>query len=307
MAHSAFAAATPKGVAHAAARSPRSPATDACCSAAAKGCDGGAGGAPCPHPRTAAAAPAPATTLASRLSSAFSGPYPPRADPVWRQFGKGKPTPWALLALLTLLLTTAALSLAALGLGHAGHVLHYRGRVVRLSIGGSAPLVLDEGALGVQDPVSTGFASYQPTPGEVRDLKKLSAAAKGCGIALAVLLALSAAAALGSAVAAAAGLRGRPGWALAAILLPIAIFALLIATYLTSLGALAGGLRARGLGAGGGGLLGGLVRAEVTADQAPGDALALAAAAAAAWLLAVIAALLVPRGEVVGAPVAVGA
>lgn len=229
-----------------------------------------------------------AARLGTRLSSQLKPP--PRAPPL-HVLVRRSPFPFALLALVALLAAASALAIAALSSGHSSHLLHYRGRVVKVSLGGSTPITLDEGALRGTGPVKTGYSRYQPVPGMPASLANLSRTSRDLGIALAVFLSISAAVAAASAVAAAAGFRGRPAWAVLGIVLPFTVFGLLVGVYLSSLAALAGGLRSRA-----GGLLGGLVKADVTADQNPGAAWACAAASCAAWLFAVMAAMLVPRG-----------
>lgn len=211
----------------------------------------------------------------------------PHSSPSYVQF--------ALITLVVLLTAASALAITALSVGHTSNLLYYRGRVVKVSLGGSAPITLDEGALTGAGPIRTGYGRYEPVPGRVTGLGRLSRTSRDLGIALAVFLAVSAAAALASAVAAAAGFRGRPAWAAFGILLPSTVFGLLVSTYLSSLADLTGGLRSRA-----GGFLGGIVKADVTADQHPGAAWAYAAASCAAWLFAVLVALLVPRREVEG-------
>ena len=250
---------------------------------------------PCPPHQHHHTNPAPAErgqasrSLARRLSSALA---PPAKSPSRPALLRSRPFPAALLALVTLLTAACALSITALVAGHSGRILHYKGRVVKVSLGGSAPITLDESALsGRMGPVKTGYSRYENSPGQFTDLSALSPTANRLGIALAVFLAISAAASAASAVGAALGYRGRPLWAIAGVLIPFTLFGLLVATYLSSLAALAGGIRARA-----GGFLGGLVQADVSAMQHPGLAWACTAAACAAWLCAVLAALLVPRG-----------
>jgi len=231
-------------------------------------------------------------SLPARLSGALAPPAKaPPLHTLLKARRAGGAFPAALLALITLLTAAAALSIAALAVGHSGRLLHYRGRVVRLSLGGAAPITLDEASLRGGAPVRTGYSRYEPSPGQFSGLDALSLTSRRLGIALAAFLAISAAAAVASALAAAAGYRGRPAWAVVSLLIPFTVFGLLVATYLSSLAALAGGLRARA-----GGFLGGLVQADVSAMQKPGAAWACAAASCSAWLFAVLAALLVPRG-----------